>query len=185
MIWELGSKGSGTNIDSQKPVTCIIYKVLLLAPAVNGNVMPCLPLSSFLFLPWEQYRCQIWKTGVYGATRARRCWKAFSWVTKARKPTETAHLSCILPCKFGNYKWIKILSKDPPPPLPRVPEFTNAPPLESASYFILIRQVDTVQYQSIYQSHIIGPSDKTKFDICQVTGLPDERAKVLSHLPKY
>jgi hypothetical protein len=27
MIWELGGKGSGTNIYSQKPVTCVIYEV--------------------------------------------------------------------------------------------------------------------------------------------------------------
>jgi hypothetical protein len=27
MIWKLGGKGSGTNLYSQKPVTCVIYEV--------------------------------------------------------------------------------------------------------------------------------------------------------------
>ena len=42
-------------------------------------------------------------------------------LVKARKPAETAHLSCILPRKFGNYRRIKTLNEPY-----RVPEFTDA-----------------------------------------------------------
>jgi hypothetical protein len=37
MIWELGGKGSGTNIYSQKPVTCVIYEVSTLFPFYVGR----------------------------------------------------------------------------------------------------------------------------------------------------